>query len=112
MMQNATTPGKTLEYLEFKDKSLEEKYRNQTIAADTLHEMYIAGEVSFKKDMLESFKHREEFMNFRLTTNHLRYFLGMLLPDGLVHSKAQDYDQIATNYNRGSIYYINYIMYR
>lgn len=109
MVQNSTTPAKTLEYLEFKDKSLDEKYRNQTIPADTLHELYIDGQVAFKKDMLECFKHREEFMNFRLTTNHLRYFLGMLLPDGLIHSKSQDYSQIATNYNRGSIFYFYYI---
>lgn len=104
MFQGEVKNPKTLEYLSFKDKNLEEKYRNSSIPADTLHELYIKGDVSFKKDMLDSFTHRHEFMNFKLTTNHVKFFLNMLIPEGLNHSKKMDQEEIAPNYNRGSIF--------
>ena len=104
---NATLPNRGVEYyLEFHDPSNSQKYRRgNKIPMETFHEMYFAGQVSFRGDALEAMEFRHDWASFRFTISLFKYFLFGMIPEVLIHSRSQDEEQVRDHYDRGDDFY-------
>jgi sphingolipid C9-methyltransferase len=89
--EKARYPGRPVEhYLQFKSESDKMKYRGRgKIPMETFHEMYFAGEVDVKGDMLEVLEKRHDWANFRFTLSLFRYFLLGMIPEVIMHTRSQ-----------------------
>jgi sphingolipid C9-methyltransferase len=105
--EKARFPGRGVEYyLEFRDPADKEKYRGSNkIPMDTFHEMYFAGQVSFKGDALEAMEFRHDWASFTFTLSLFKFFLFQMIPEVLVHSRSQDEEQVRDHYDRGDDFY-------
>jgi 2-polyprenyl-3-methyl-5-hydroxy-6-metoxy-1,4-benzoquinol methylase len=103
----AKFPGRGVEYyLRFHDPSHVEKYKgNNKIPMETFHEMYFAGQVSFRGDALEALEFRHDWASFRFTYSLFKFFLFGMIPEVLVHSRSQDEEQVRDHYDRGDDFY-------
>jgi cyclopropane fatty-acyl-phospholipid synthase-like methyltransferase len=100
-------PGRGVgHYLQFRDPKHAEKYEgNNKIPMETFHEMYFAGQVSFRGDALEALEFRHDWASFRFTMSLFKYFLFGMIPEALVHSRSQDEEQVRDHYDRGDDFY-------
>jgi cyclopropane fatty-acyl-phospholipid synthase-like methyltransferase len=100
-------PNKGVEhYLDFKKEEDKNKYRGQTkIPMETFHEKYFDGDVDFKGDALEILEYRHDWANFNFTVSLIKFFLFVFLPDTIMHSRAQDEEQVRDHYDRGDDFY-------
>ena len=96
-------------FIEFRDESLAEKYRNRKIPMRELYEAYADGKLDFKMDILEAFEHREQFTSFELQFYHIKFFVCTFLPELIWHSKAQDREQVCGHYDRGNDFYEGFL---
>ncbi|KAL7274685.1 hypothetical protein RUND412_002407 [Rhizina undulata] len=105
--EKAKLPGKPIEhYLEFHKKDDAVKYSGKSkIPMETFHEMYFAGDVSFKGDCLEIMEQRHDWASFEFTLSLFKYFLTQMIPEVLVHSRSQDEEQVRDHYDRGDDFY-------
>ena len=72
---------------------------------ETFHEMYFAGQVSFRGDCLEAMEFRHDWASFRFTWSLFKFFLFQMMPEVLVHSRSQDEEQVRDHYDRGDDFY-------
>jgi cyclopropane fatty-acyl-phospholipid synthase-like methyltransferase len=72
---------------------------------ETFHEMYFAGQVSFRGDCLEALEFRHDWASFRFTLSLFKFFLFQMIPEALVHSRSQDEEQVRDHYDRGDDFY-------
>jgi len=84
-------PGKPIEhYLDFHKPEDKEKYSgNAKIPMETFHEMYFAGDVSFKGDCLEVLEYRHDWCTSEFTWSLFKYFLTGMIPEVLMHTRSQ-----------------------
>ena len=92
-------------YIVYNDETLKTLYSNSRIPIETLLEAYMVSKVDFKIDLLQALYQRQKFSNFTLTMNHVKFFFGKLIPEGLNHSLAQDKEQVTEHYDRGNDFY-------
>ena len=92
-------------FLDYKDVKLKKTYGKERIPIETLYEAYMAEKVDVKGDVLEALYNRQKFANFHLTLNHVKFFFGKLIPEGLNHSLDQDKEQVTEHYDRGNDFY-------
>ncbi|CCX06308.1 S-adenosyl-L-methionine-dependent methyltransferase [Pyronema domesticum] len=100
-------PGKPIEhYLEFHKPEDAEKYKGRNkIPLETFHEMYFAGDVSFKGDCLDVLEYRHDWSTFEFTWSLFKYFLTGMMPEVLMHTRSQDEEQVRDHYDRGDDFY-------
>jgi cyclopropane fatty-acyl-phospholipid synthase-like methyltransferase len=103
----AKFPNRGVEhYLIFHNPSDAEKYTGRSkIPMETFHEMYFAGQVSFRGDCLEAMEFRHDWASFRFTLSLFKFFLFQMIPEALVHSRSQDEEQVRDHYDRGDDFY-------
>lgn len=84
-------PGLPVEhYLDFHSEGDQFRYRGKgKIPMETFYEKYIAGEVDFKGDALDTLEYRHDWASFRFTWGLYRYFLTGMLPELIMHSRSQ-----------------------
>jgi hypothetical protein len=89
--EKAKLPGKPIEhYLEFKNKDDIAKYKGRAkIPMETFHEMYFAGDVSFKGDCLDILELRHDWSTFEFTFSLFKFFLTGMLPEVIMHTRSQ-----------------------
>jgi len=89
--EKAKLPGKPVEhYLEFHKPEDAAKYKGRNkIPLETFHEMYFAGDVSFKGDCLEILEYRHDWATFEFTYSLFKYFLTGMMPEVLMHTRSQ-----------------------
>ena len=90
----------------FTDKGLERRYgRGQKpMPMETLHEAYIDGALDIPD--LEAFlDSRQQLVDFTITAGHLRFLLTRMIPEWLIHSKAQDTRIVREHYDRGDDFF-------
>ncbi|OWZ32955.1 sphingolipid C9-methyltransferase [Cryptococcus neoformans var. grubii Br795] len=99
-------PGKPIShYLDFKDKELEEKYKDRKIPMQIFHDAYFDKKVDFKGDVLDVMEYRHDWATFEFTPELFKYVFTKLIPDVIFHSQAQDEDQVRDHYDRGDDFY-------
>lgn len=99
-------PADWEEWIDVKDQSLKEKYHEKKIPMDQLYEGYIHGHIDFKHDVYEVMLHRNELFSFSFSFKHtIKWFLGTLLKQGVLHSPAMDKEEIKPVYDRGNDFY-------
>lgn len=105
--EKARYPGNPIEqYLSFRNESDQIKYKGKNrIPMETFHEMYFAGEVDVKGDMLETLEYRHDWANFRFTLSLFWFFLTGMLPEVIMHTRSQDEEQVRDHYDRGDDFY-------
>eukprot|EP00163_Fabomonas_tropica_P022543 TRINITY_DN3931_c0_g1_i12.p1 TRINITY_DN3931_c0_g1~~TRINITY_DN3931_c0_g1_i12.p1 ORF type:complete len:369 (+),score=124.33 TRINITY_DN3931_c0_g1_i12:282-1388(+) len=91
--------------IKYQDASFESTWKGKKVPIETLYEAFFAEKISFEGDLLEALRDRYHFAHFGFTLGHLKYFFGQLIPELLVHSKAQDTDQVQDHYDRGNDFY-------
>jgi len=89
--EKVTLPNRGVEhYLTFVKEEDARKYSGQNkIPMETFHEMYFAGQVSFKGDCLEAMEYRHDWANFGFTLSLFKFFLLNFVPEALMHSRSQ-----------------------
>ncbi|RMY48361.1 hypothetical protein D0865_08125 [Hortaea werneckii] len=93
-------------YLTFRKESDQIKYKGKNrIPMETFHEMYFAGEVDVKGDMLEVLEYRHDWANFRFTLSLFWFFLTGMMPEVIMHTRSQDEEQVRDHYDRGDDFY-------
>jgi hypothetical protein len=89
--EKAKFPGRPVEfYLDFKKPEDKEKYSGKNkIQMETFHEMYFAGDVSFKGDCLDILEYRHDWAGFGFTYSLFKYFLFGMIPEVIMHTRSQ-----------------------
>jgi cyclopropane fatty-acyl-phospholipid synthase-like methyltransferase len=105
--EKCVLPEKGVEhYLEFHDPALAAKYQgDKKIPIETFQELYFDGKVSFKGDALDIMEYRHDWACFRFTVSLFKFFLTGMMPEVLIHSRAQDREQVRGHYDRGDDFY-------
>ncbi|KAB2574735.1 Sphingolipid C9-methyltransferase 2 [Lasiodiplodia theobromae] len=103
----ATFPGRGVEhYLHFHKASDRAKYQGQAkIPLETFHEIYFAGDVDLKGDMLDILEYRHDWASFRFTLSLFKFFLTGMMPEVILHTRSQDEEQVRGHYDRGNDFY-------
>lgn len=89
--EKAKYPGRPVEhYLTFKKQSDQLKYHGKNkIPIETFYEMYFDGDVDFNGDALEVLEYRHDWASFRFTVSLCKYFLFVMVPEVILHSRSQ-----------------------
>jgi cyclopropane fatty-acyl-phospholipid synthase-like methyltransferase len=92
----------------FADRRLERRYGSGRISMETLHEAYLDGSLDIP-DLGSFLDTRGELVDFRLTTGHLRFLVTRMIPEWLIHSKAQDSRIVREHYDRGDDFFAAFL---
>ncbi|QPG76057.1 hypothetical protein FOA43_003443 [Brettanomyces nanus] len=93
-------------YLDFHDPSLAAKYHgSHKIPMETFHQLYFAGQVSFKGDALDVMEYRHDWAQFSFTLSLFKFFLFGFIPEVIMHTRSQDEEQVRDHYDRGDDFY-------
>lgn len=72
-------------------------------------EDYINGEIDMKGDFEEFMKLREGYFDFTITKHHLKFFFSRMIPEVIIHSKAQDERIVREHYDRGNDFFAAFL---
>lgn len=102
-------PAQTSKYLTFNSASLAKRYSNARIPMSFLYDHYIAGDIDFKGDVWVTLdKHRDEFVNYKLTFTMVKWLVLQLFPNHM-NSSLKDVKsttkEIAEHYDRGNDFF-------
>lgn len=92
------------DHVVFADKRLENRCRSGRIPMETLHEAYLDGALDIP-DLGGFLDTRRELVDFSLTAGHLRFLVTRMVPEWLIHSKAQDSRIVREHYDRGDDFF-------
>lgn len=98
-------PARVAKFLDFRSAALAKRYEGRRVPILELYEAYFRGDVDVKGDVLTALYNRYDFADFVFTRGHVDFFLGKLIPELLLHSRAQDIDQVTDHYDRGNDFY-------
>ncbi len=104
-----------------REKDIFNYHGKSKIPMETFHEMYFDGDVDFKGDALEALEYRHDWASFRFTLGLCRFFLTVMLPEVIMHTRSQgklvwyrslvvvltrtDEEQVRDHYDRGDDFY-------
>jgi sphingolipid C9-methyltransferase len=79
----------------------------EKLPLETISERYFSGEwnVGPEGQLLETLRQRHQFSTSAFTWNQIRFFLTQFIPELLIHSRAQDRQQVTDHYDRGNDFY-------
>lgn len=92
------------DYVVFNDKRLERRFANSTMPMETLHEAYLDGSLDIP-DLAAFLDSRVNLVDFNITKGHLRFLVTRMIPEWLIHSKAQDLRIVRDHYDRGDDFF-------
>jgi hypothetical protein len=93
------------DYVVFKDTKLQRKYARGRIPMSTLYEAYFAGDLDIPGDIYALLRDRNSFVDYKLTQNHVKWFVKNFIPEVAVHSKKQDERIVREHYDRGDDFF-------
>lgn len=96
------------DYVVFSDERLERRHAARPLSMEELHEAYIDGSLDIP-DLDRFLDARAELVDFRITRGHLRFLLTRMLPEWLIHSKAQDQRIVREHYDRGDDFFAAFL---
>jgi sphingolipid C9-methyltransferase len=71
----------------------------------TFVEQYVRGELQVSGDLQAFFRRKEEFLNYRLTWEQMKFLVGGFIPSVLVHTRAADRKTVTGHYDRGNDFF-------
>lgn len=71
----------------------------------TFVERYVRGELQVSGDLQAFFRRKEEFLNYRLTWEQMKFLVGGFIPSVLVHTRAADRKTVTGHYDRGNDFF-------
>ena len=71
----------------------------------TFVEKYVTGEINVSGDLQAFFRRKEEFLNYRLTWEQMKFLVGGFIPSVLVHTQAADRKTVTGHYDRGNDFF-------
>jgi cyclopropane fatty-acyl-phospholipid synthase-like methyltransferase len=89
----------------FHDKQLEKRYANARIPMATLYEAYFDGAIDIPGDIYALLRDRNQFVNYRLTAQHVKWAVTNFIPEVAIHSKQQDERIVREHYDRGNDFF-------
>lgn len=95
----------TTDLVEFKDKSLAKRFARGQIPMETFYEAYFSGKIDIKGNMFDFIRSRNDFVKYKITAGHLKWFLTNFIPEVTVHSKNQDKRIVRNHYDRGNDFF-------
>jgi len=104
-LQQPSTAGDCTTVFNFADKALETMYKGKKIAFETMTEAYLDLKIEFKEDLYETLLTRNKWATFPITWGHITFLFKQFANDVLVHTQAQDKDQVMEHYDRGNDFY-------
>ncbi len=96
------------DYVVFADKQLERRCANGPIPMETLQEAYIDGGLDIP-DLGAFLDTRGQLVDFTITKGHLRFLITRMIPEWLIHSKAQDLRIVRDHYDRGDDFFAAFL---
>ncbi|KAJ8489297.1 hypothetical protein ONZ45_g13645 [Pleurotus djamor] len=105
--EKVVLPGKDIEeYIEIKDVELRKRYNGkEKIPMQVFHDAYFEGKIDFKGDVLDIMEQRHDWSKMTFTWELFKYVVTVLVPTVVIHSQAQDEDQVRDHYDRGNDFY-------
>ena len=97
------TNAREARLLVFRDQRLAARYQHRVPMA-TLLEAYLDGSLDIP-DIDAFLDARSELVTFDLTAEHVKFFLTRMIPEWLVHSRAQDKRIVRDHYDRGDDFF-------
>jgi len=99
--------SKTLsDFVSFKDKRLEKKYKNSKIPMSELIEDYFDEKLDIHGDLEELLHCKNLFVKYSLVTKkHMEFLLTRFIPEIAIHSKKQDERIVRAHYDRGNDFF-------
>jgi cyclopropane fatty-acyl-phospholipid synthase-like methyltransferase len=86
------------------NRELSDRFAARAMPMATLLEAYLDGDVDIP-DMDAFLDARRDLVKFTLTRAHLKFFVTRMIPEWLVHSKAQDRRIVRGHYDRGDDFF-------
>jgi cyclopropane fatty-acyl-phospholipid synthase-like methyltransferase len=83
--------------------------RTASAPMSTLWEAYLDLKYDFKGDLLDTLRHRDEFVDYSMTFKLAKFFLKHVVPELLSHSRAQDRAQVTDHYDRGNDFFNSFL---
>ncbi len=93
------------DHLVFKRRKLQERYAERPIPMSVLYEAYFDGDIDIPGDIYALVRDRNLFVKYTLTWRHLRWAITNMIPEVLIHSKAQDCRIVRWHYDRGDDFF-------
>jgi cyclopropane fatty-acyl-phospholipid synthase-like methyltransferase len=75
----------------------------------TFVEKYVTGEINVSGDLQAFFRRKEEFLNYRLTWEQMKFLVGGFIPSVLVHTQAADRKTVTGHYDRGNDFFHSFL---
>ncbi|KAK6065031.1 cyclopropane-fatty-acyl-phospholipid synthase [Seiridium cupressi] len=100
-------PGRPVEsYITFKNPEDAARWRGRSkVPMHTFAEMYLDGKVNFNGDCLDILEYRHDWAHFGFTWDLFKFIFLTFGPDVLLHTRAQDVEQIRPTYDTGNDHY-------
>ncbi len=95
----------TEDFLVFHDEALRRRFAKGRIPIATLIDAYAEGRVDIKTDIRSLIDRRNEFVSYRLTRDHFKWFVTNFIPEVTIHSKEQDKRIVREHYDRGNDFF-------
>mmetsp|Transcript_110643 Transcript_110643/g.226330 ORF Transcript_110643/g.226330 Transcript_110643/m.226330 type:complete len:458 (+) Transcript_110643:100-1473(+) len=101
------------EYVEFKNEATKRAWSGKRIPITELCELYMAGELTFRMDLLKVLlEHRNKFVNYKLTWSTARFLIMQLFPNSensSMKDKKSTKKEIAEHYDRGNDFFESFM---
>src|ERR1017187_2191552 len=72
-------------------------------------EDWINGNVDIKGDFEEFMKARSGYFDYSVTAHHIKFLVTRLIPEVVIHSKAQDERIVREHYDRGNDFFASFL---
>ncbi|KAG8795648.1 hypothetical protein FRC12_011620 [Ceratobasidium sp. 428] len=93
------------EYFEIKDETLKAEWAGKKIPMQIFHDAYFEGKIDIKGDVLDVMELRHDWAAFTMTPELFKYVVTTLIPEVIMHTEAQDEEQVRDHYDRGDDFY-------
>jgi cyclopropane fatty-acyl-phospholipid synthase-like methyltransferase len=97
-----------IDVVDFKDRRLADRYEARPMPMATLLEAYLEGAVDIP-DMGAFLDARRDVVTFDLTLDHVRFLVTRMIPEWLIHSRAQDRRIVRDHYDRGNDFFAAFL---
>jgi cyclopropane fatty-acyl-phospholipid synthase-like methyltransferase len=89
----------------FRDPSLKRRYQGRKIPMNTFFEAFIAEKIDVEGDLYQLLRHRENFVNYNVTWEQVKFLVGSFIPSLLFHTKVADHRFVTEHYDRGNDFF-------
>ncbi len=90
---------KVSDFIEVKDPKVGARYSKTKASMGHFVQDYINGKIDINADLMEVLKHKEKIFTFDYVWHHYKFFISRMIPEVIIHSKAQDERIVRSHYD-------------